>query len=831
MIFNDLDIISLTLSSDGFITACNPSNIDGIIPLITGDVTGKHYINNFLPPFGFVIKQGITSVRNTKKPFKSNIISSCNNQIRLLSLTIDLPENNFNNLIDIKLTVELYNKEFEKYNDKIVLSDYYFVYNDNYEVISISDALKKDFDKNTLDIISSFFLQKNKTDTLNTIVDYPITGVINLNIGSFVFQPVPFKNFKFISLHFLGPNKTDIPINNNGIGSFTEAKNTSSNQDLNSNLYYALFNKNPVPMVLVNPIDFLILEVNDALIELYGFTRDELLGSNIYSVVFGNKSFSFNNLSDLIGKSIHVKKDKSLIDVIVKSSEFFIDTKNVLLLAINDISESIKSDISLDEINLRLGLLISNLNSVVYRCLNDNFWTMKFISKSVKALTGYLDEDFIDNLNFAFSDLIHPEDKMYVNIVFENTPNFSSQFNLTYRIITKNEEIKWVQEHGKYILSNEGEILFIEGVIIDVTEQKKIELALINNEKKFRVLIEKSPLPILIQNNEKIKYVNDAFLKLFEFDCFDSLKEVNFLDLILKEYKQNVAHKFSLLYNNNSPIEPFELEIFNANGQNKEVIIQALPIQYEGELSSYSLFIDLSKQKKTENDLLKAESVAQTLFDYTSIIIWDEDFSEVKKEIEALKEKGVKDLNVFLSGNKKALFNLVSKILVKAVNKKSLEFYDVQTMDELLLHIPDWFIDESWDVIKDEIVSFSNGNLSFQGEIPVMTPKKELKYLYVNAIIPPEYIHTWEKVLVTFVDVTEQHNTMEELVRQNDKLKEIAWIHSHKVRAPIASFQGLYSLLDFDDLKNESNYEVIINMLQVIQNLDSITQEIVHTTN
>ena len=49
--------------------------------------------------------------------------------------------------------------------------------------------------------------------------------------------------------------------------------------------------------------------------------------------------------------------------------------------------------------------LISNLPGFAYRCLNDEFWTMKFISRGVYTLIGYQPEDLIDNRIIAFSEL------------------------------------------------------------------------------------------------------------------------------------------------------------------------------------------------------------------------------------------------------------------------------------------------------------------------------------------------------------------------------------------------------------------------------------------
>jgi PAS domain S-box-containing protein len=70
-------------------------------------------------------------------------------------------------------------------------------------------------------------------------------------------------------------------------------------------------------------------------------------------------------------------------------------------------------------------------------------------------------------------------------------------------------------------------------------------------------------------------------------------------------------------------------------------------------------------------------------------------------------------------------------------------------------------------------------------------------------------------------DITERHRHLEQIKSQNEKLKEIAWIQSHKVRDPVANLLGLVQLLEPD--KNE---EVIEKIRQASVRLDEAIHEI-----
>lgn len=85
-------------------------------------------------------------------------------------------------------------------------------------------------------------------------------------------------------------------------------------------------------------------------------------------------------------------------------------------------------------------------------------------------------------------------------------------------------------------------------------------------------------------------------------------------------------------------------------------------------------------------------------------------------------------------------------------------------------------------------------------------------------------------ILVTAKDVTAFKETEERLRRQNEALKEIAWIQSHKVRGPVASIKGLMMLIDLDQNSLEDNRQIFTNMQQTIEQLDVIIHEIVNKT-
>ena len=83
------------------------------------------------------------------------------------------------------------------------------------------------------------------------------------------------------------------------------------------------------------------------------------------------------------------------------------------------------------------------------------------------------------------------------------------------------------------------------------------------------------------------------------------------------------------------------------------------------------------------------------------------------------------------------------------------------------------------------------------------------------------------RILVIAKDVTAFKETERRLKHQNETLKEIAWIQSHKVRGPVASILGLMKLIDWENKDPADNMQVIQNLQATAEKLDAIIHEIV----
>ncbi|WP_236504089.1 ATP-binding protein [Tychonema sp. BBK16] len=147
--------------------------------------------------------------------------------------------------------------------------------------------------------------------------------------------------------------------------------------------------------------------------------------------------------------------------------------------AFNQMAEHIQSDTEvLQEREERFRTLVSNIPGAVYRWVFDSEWKIQFISDAIAEISGYPATDFIDNQVLVFESIIHPEDTEMVEKVIKKRIIKKRDYIIEYRIIRLDKTIRWVLDKGQCIFNENGDILWLDGVIFDITKRKFAEVEL-----------------------------------------------------------------------------------------------------------------------------------------------------------------------------------------------------------------------------------------------------------------------------------------------------------------------------------------------------------------
>jgi PAS domain S-box-containing protein len=115
----------------------------------------------------------------------------------------------------------------------------------------------------------------------------------------------------------------------------------------------------------------------------------------------------------------------------------------------------------------------------------------------------------------AYADMLHPDDVRLLYGHFSNAIEKKQPFDLEYRIIAKDGQIKTVHSRGEIIADASGRASKMFGTFQDITAKKQLEITLHESEEKFRLTFDQSPIgAAIVSLDYKFTRVNDAFCRI-----------------------------------------------------------------------------------------------------------------------------------------------------------------------------------------------------------------------------------------------------------------------------------------------------------------------------
>ncbi|MEK7674236.1 MAG: PAS domain S-box protein [Verrucomicrobiota bacterium] len=165
----------------------------------------------------------------------------------------------------------------------------------------------------------------------------------------------------------------------------------------------------------------------------------------------------------------------------------------------------------------RLRTLISNIPGAVYRLRPPPDWSVEFISDVIADISGYPARDFVANQVRTYSSIIHPQNLAAVQNNLVEKLALRQPYEAQYRLVRADQRIRWVHEKGQGVFDQEGKLLCLDGVILDITEWKQAEITLKQSQEWLSAILGASRDGIVVEANEQIVYVNDSFARLYRY--------------------------------------------------------------------------------------------------------------------------------------------------------------------------------------------------------------------------------------------------------------------------------------------------------------------------
>ncbi|MBX9778954.1 MAG: PAS domain-containing protein [Chitinophagaceae bacterium] len=453
--------------------------------------------------------------------------------------------------------------------------------------------------------------------------------------------------------------------------------------------------------------------------------------------------------------------------------------------------------------NEKFRSMVNHIPGVIYRCLGDEDLTIEFISDEVERLTGYSLNHFIHNKVDGYSSLIHEADLEMVRATKTSAVINKHHFELEYRILNANKEIRWVFERGHAVYDEADQQVYVDGCIFDITDRKKVEAALEKSEdevKRLALVAHNTTNSVLIADkDQQIIWVNEGFTRISGY-TIDEVKGKR-IGFSLEGDRGDEKARKRLKHALDNKLA-FKEEFYSQTKSGAYIWVEADCQPLFDEANEHIGFMaienDVTRRKEAQiqqQELLQRLTLAT---DSAQIGIWEID---------------INDGNIIWDDKMFEIYGYEknSSIPPYKIWKEAVHPEDIVMMESII----------------DELIEGKRDINSAMYRIKM--PNGRTRYIESHAIVKKSAQGKVLRLIGTNRNVTDDVLVQEKLKTQNKILRDIAFIQSHEVRRPLANILGVIEVLNSSNAIN--NKEIFDHLIESANELDMQIRSIVRKTN
>ncbi len=256
--------------------------------------------------------------------------------------------------------------------------------------------------------------------------------------------------------------------------------------------------------------------------------------------------------------------------------------------------------------------LVESLEREYFMYSHNTDGVFAYISPSITSVLGYTQEDFLAHYSEYMTD--NPINK---DVEHHSRQSIKGLQQPPYKVelFHKNSGVRLLEVLENPIFNEKGDVIAVEGIAHDITEQKQAEKALAKSETQFRSFMDNFPDHVYIKNNElKHIYANHRTLSL----AHKPIKEIagtTSHDLFAPEVARQLEESDRLVLKENHPVD-LVFSYKSLTGEKGWLRDIKFPIEMpDGEGLLGGIAVDITEQKQALEKLQVSERNYRTLFD------------------------------------------------------------------------------------------------------------------------------------------------------------------------------------------------------------------------
>ncbi len=299
----------------------------------------------------------------------------------------------------------------------------------------------------------------------------------------------------------------------------------------------------------------------------------------------------------------------------------------------------------------------------------------------------------------------------------------------------------------------------LQGIFIlsaDITERKLAESTVQASERRFRAMIENGLDDIsLLDASGNLIWESPAVVRNLGYEPNAFLGQ-NIFDLVHPEDRGWTSELYVQLLSEPGGRQFGSFRLLHADGSWRHV--EAIVTNLLDDPSVRAMVVnyrDVTERHSAIAQLYDSEQRYRALFENSPVSIWEEDFSEVKRYIDSLKQAGITDLRAYCSAHPEVLYHCSSLIRVLDVNNAALKLYKTDNKAELIESAMQSLSQGEAANNLADFVAIAEGRMSNSWEGADETLTGEPLEISLNWSVAPGYEQDYSKIIVTVIDITE----------------------------------------------------------------------------
>ena len=121
----------------------------------------------------------------------------------------------------------------------------------------------------------------------------------------------------------------------------------------------------------------------------------------------------------------------------------------------------------------RYRLLVEHIPAITYTAALDEPGRLLYVSPQISML-GYAAEDWIARAG-ALRSHVHPDDQKLAVDAYDRVGATDKSLRCEYRLLSSSGKTHWFMDEACLVRDESGQPLFLQGILVDITEDKQIE--------------------------------------------------------------------------------------------------------------------------------------------------------------------------------------------------------------------------------------------------------------------------------------------------------------------------------------------------------------------